>query len=341
MGTLRAEDPSLSVGVIKAAPFTMETNGIWTGHSIELWEQIAASNQWKFSYIEYPNLDAALAAVTAGDCQVLVGDISITSERIASMDFSQPYFRSGLQIMIVEDRPHTFGRLFSQILELGHLRILWVAGVVVRVFTLVVTLFERRHNPDFPKKWRDGLADAFYNVISVSLTGKSVYKGFPGVLGRLVMVFWMLLGLFVVAYVTSSITSTMTIEQLQGHINGPDDLPGKTIGVLAGTMAVDYARDHGIQFIPYQSMDDAVKALTQHEVAALVNDAPVLQYYDYQHPLVPITEVGPLFDPHTYGFALPKDSELRVPINKTLLSLSESGFLRQLGKRYFGQVFQQ
>lgn len=335
-----AQNESLKVGVVPSPPFTMQQDGIWAGHTIELWEKITEVNKWSFHYVAYPSVEAALAAVTKGDCDVVVGDTSITSQRMTQMDFSQPFFRSGLQIMVVQDRPHTFGRLFGEIFELGHLRILWIAAGVVVIFTLVVTIFERRHNPDFPKAWHDGIAEAFYNVISLTLTGKSVYKGFPGVLGRLVMVVWMLLGLFVVAFVTSSITTTMTIEQLQGHINGPQDLPGKTVAVLSGTTGVDYARNHGIQYLAYDSMDAAVNALTRQEVAAIVSDAPILQYYDYQHPKLPITEVGPIFDPHNFGFALPKDSPLRLPMNEALLSILESGYLQQLGKCYFGDAFQ-
>jgi len=330
----------LKVAVIQSPPFTEFSGGVWTGYAVDLWEKIAEMNQWAFTYTEFPTPEAALAAIQAGKIQVLVNDTDITSERQRVMDFSHPFFRSGLQIMVVEDRPRTFGRLASEILGLGNLRILWIAGGVVAVFTVLVTLFERRHNPDFPKKWADGFADAFYNVISVTLTGKSVYKGFPGVLGRLVMVGWMLLGLFVVAYVTSSITTAMTVEQLQGRINGPKDLPGKTVGVLEGDPGQIYAAREGLQFMVYSGMDAAAAALVHGELQAIVADAPILQYYDRTHPRLPITEVGVIFDPHTDGFALPKNSALRVPLNEALLSLSENGYLDDLGKRYFGTVFQ-
>lgn len=338
---LFAQEAPFKVAVVASAPFTASTDGVWSGYAIDLWEKIAEMNQWTFSYTEFSTPEAALAAVESGQCEVLVSDVTITSARQTQMDFSHPFFRSGLQIMVVEDRPHTLGRLLGEILSLGNLRILWfVAGLVV-IFTVLVTLFERRHNPDFPKKWADGLADAFYNVISVILTGKSVYKGFPGVLGRLMLVVWMLIGLFVVAYVTSSITTTMTVEQLRGHIGGPKDLPGKTIGVLVGDPGRDYAQREGLQSITYPNMDAAAAALVKAEIQAIVADVPVLQYYDKSHPQLPITEVGPIFDPHTDGFALPKGSPRRVPLNAALLSLNETGYLGDLGKRYFGTVFQQ
>lgn len=336
----QTQDGSLKVAVIQSPPFTESAGGVWSGYAIDLWEKIAGMNQWSFAYTEFPTPEAALAAIESGEAQVLVSDVSITSARQKVMDFSHPYFRSGLQIMVTEDRPRTFGRFFEEVLNLRYLHILWIAAGVVVIFTVLVTLFERRHNPDFPKKWSDGLADAFYNVISVTLTGKSVYKGFPGVLGRLVMVGWMLLGLFVVAYVTSSITTTMTMEQLSGHINGPKDLPGKTVGVVEGDPGQEYVEKHGLQNFAYSDMEAAARALVKNQIPAIVGDATVLQFFDRTHPLLPITEVGVIFDPHTDGFALPKGSPLRIPLNEALLSLNESGYLEDLGKRYFGTEFQ-
>ena len=84
----------------------------------------------------------------------------------------------------------------------------------------------------------------------------------------------------------------------------------------------------------------AVGVLMRGEAVAIVSDAPILQYYDNQHPKIPITEVGPIFDPHNYGFTLPKNSPRLLPINEALLSILESGYLQALGKSYFGDVFQ-
>lgn len=42
--------------------------------------------------------------------------------------------------------------------------------------------------PSFQKPARRGVAEAFYYVVTLALTVKSAYKGFPGTLGRLVMV---------------------------------------------------------------------------------------------------------------------------------------------------------
>jgi ABC-type amino acid transport substrate-binding protein len=177
-------------------------------------------------------------------------------------------------------------------------------------------------------------------VISLALTGKSTYKGFPGVLGRLVMVVWMILGIITVAYVTSSITSSMTLEKLGNRISGPEDLPGKTVAVVTGSTAQHYLREKGVTIYPKKDLASAVEALLQRHASAVVDDAPVLQSYDFNHPELPITEVGPVFAPQNYGFALAIGSPLRIPLNQALLDLGESRTLTGIFHEYFGSIYQ-
>jgi ABC-type amino acid transport substrate-binding protein len=170
--------------------------------------------------------------------------------------------------------------------------------------------------------------------------GKSSYKGFPGVLGRLVLVCWMVASLFVVVYVQGVFSASMTADLLQGHIHGPDDLANKMVGVVDGTQSESYAREHNLDYAAYPSLDAAVAALVKGRTQCLLGDAPVLQYYDYTHPRAPIHEVGPVFQPVNYGFAVPMSSPLREPINLALLHLSEIGDLDLLGRKYFGESYQ-
>jgi len=256
------------------------------------------------------------------------------------VEFTQPFFRSGFQIMVPEARPHSVARLGEDLLDILKTEIFWYVAAAVIVLTGFVFLFESRHNPDFPKQKREGLAEAFYYVISLALTGKSTYKGFPGVLGRLVMVAWMILGIITVAYVTSSITSSMTLEKMGNRISGPQDLPGKTVAVVKGSTAEHYLRDKGVTIFPVADIAAAVDALLRRKAAAVVDDAPVLQSFDFSHPEIPITEVGPVFAPQNYGFALAIGSPLRIPFNQALLDLEESRSLTGIFREYFGSVYQ-
>ena len=340
LGTNGVEADPVRVAVAGDSPFVITTDGIYSGLAVEIWQQIALLNSWESQIISYPDALTAGKAVAAGEADILVSDVPITSGNLKLMDFSQPYFRAGLQIMISDARPHTMARLMEDLGSWFHLKVFWALAGAVVLMTVGVTLFERKHNPEFPTTWHAGLAEAFYYVISLTLTSPSVYKGFPGVLGRLMLVFWTALGVITVAYLTSSITTAMTVERLQSHISGPQDLPGKKVGTAKGSKAIDYLGRHNINTNVYPTLDEAVKALQRDEVRAVVASAPILQYFDNNHPTLPITEVGPVFFPYNYGFALQPGSPLRHPLNATLLRLQESGALLDLGRKYFGAVHQ-
>lgn len=329
----------LRVGLAGEDPFVIK-GPPYSGATIDIWEKIAAANTWTFQYTTFPNVDAGIEGVASGKADILLGNISITKNRLVQVEFSQPFFRSGFQIMVSEARPHSVARLGEDLLDILKLQLFWYLVGAVLVFTFFVFLFERRHNPDFPKTKPEGMAEAFYYVVTLALTGKSAYKGFPGILGRLVMVAWMILGIITVAYVTSSITSTMTLEKLGSVISGPQDLPGKTVAVIEGSAAEHYMRDKGITTFPANDLASAVNALLERQAAAVVDDAPVLQSYDFSHPQLPITEVGPVFAPQNYGFALAIGSPLRLPLNKALLDLEEAGTLNKIFRSYLGSIYQ-
>jgi polar amino acid transport system substrate-binding protein len=40
-----------------------------------------------------------------------------------------------------------------------------------------------------------------------------------------------------VAYFTAGLTATLTVQQIQGVINGPEELPGRRVGTTRGSTA--------------------------------------------------------------------------------------------------------
>jgi ABC-type amino acid transport substrate-binding protein len=334
---IRAEQAPLHVALAGAPPFVMEKNGVPVGFAIDLWQDIATEHGWQFSYKTYDTMSAALDAVAKGECDILVGNTSITSERETRVEFSQPFYRSGLQIMVSEERGKV-ARFLGKFLDLQNLEVLMGIVLMVIIFTIVIEAFERRHNPDFPKTRAAGFAEAFYYVMGL-VTGKSSYKGFSGVLGRLVLVCWMIASLFVVSYVTGVIASSMTADALN-KIKNPSDLRDRMVGLIGGSESEDYARESNLDYVAYRDMDTAVAALVKGKVECLIGDAPVLEYYDFTHPRIPIHEVGPVFQPVNYGFAMALNSPLREPINVSILRLLETVFFDELGRKYFGESYQ-
>jgi hypothetical protein len=78
-----------------------------------------------------------------------------------------------------------------------------------------------------------------------AIMGKILVPAGEALVGRLIALGWMLGGIFLVALFTSTLTATMTMEQIQGNIHGPRDLAGRTIGCQAASVAVAAVRQRG------------------------------------------------------------------------------------------------
>ena len=335
--SLFAAQQSLRVGVAGQPPF-INAESTPTGAAVDIWEKIAAENGWGFGYTRFNSIENGLQAITDGSIDILVGNGPINKDNLARVEFSQPFFHSGLQILTTDNQKTLQSRLIGDIKDLAKLEIFWIILGGILMLTTAVFFFERKHNPDFPKGHKEGVAEAFYYVMTLALTGKSVYKGFPGVLGRMVLLLWVLLGIISVAYVTSSITSAMTVEKLSNAIEDARDLQRKTVAVIADSPGEIYVKTKGIDEIPVKDIDEAVKELLAKRADAVVADAAVLQSFDFNNPRLPLRVVGRVFQVENYGYAMPIGSPLRMPLNRELAKMQESQQIHTILAGYFGEA---
>ena len=140
-----------------------------------------------------------------------------------------------------------------------------------------------------------------------------------------------------IAQLTATVTSSQTVQRLQSSIRGPDDLPGKTIASVPGTIAGDYLDQRGLPFVRVKDGPDGIRMLAQGEVQAVVFDAPTLQYWAAKQGEGIVQVVGPVFRLGKYGIALVEGSALRKPINEALLGMYDDGTYEQLRAKWFAQ----
>src|SRR3982074_2810530 len=81
-------------------PFSFTENGKLMGFSIDLWEAVAKEAGFQFEMQSVETVPQMLDALKNRQADVAIAAISITAERHAFMDFSQPYYDSGLQILV-------------------------------------------------------------------------------------------------------------------------------------------------------------------------------------------------------------------------------------------------
>lgn len=327
----------LRVGYYLSPPFVMETDGELSGMAVELWEALAAHLGLEGVYEEYETIRALVDAAAAGRIDVALTNLTITEDRAERIDFTHPWFDAGLRIMVAEDQSAGFWDVMAGLEAAGHLRAYaWLAFVIV-VATVLVTLFDRHFDKDFPRGWRDGIAEGFYTVMSVATSGRTPSrKNLFGWIGRIWQGIWLVCGIGVLAYVTSSVTSVMTTLSVTNHISTVADLLGRTVGVFTGSVAERYAVESGLGRRSFAHVENAVQALNEGRIAAIIGDAPVLEYYTHTHD-EPVSVVGAIFEPDKYGFGLQLNSDLTRPLTVAIIGAHERGLIEELKVRHFGE----
>ena len=342
-GTASAQDQpakrSVIVGTHVSPPFVMygSEGDEPSGMAIDVWRLAADQLGVTSEYRRYPTFRALLDAAAAGEVDIAANNVTITKTRAERVDFTQPWFDSGLRIMVNESRGVGFWSVVEGLSDAGFLRAYLWLGLVILAATILLTLFDRRFNASFPRRWREGTAESFYTVMSVATSGRMPSRpNLFGWAGRIMQAFWLVCGIAVLAYVTSSVTSVMTALTLTNQIHNLSDLHDKHVGVADGSVAEEFMTEQGFGITEYEDIDSLVKALMDNEVDAVVDDAPVLEYYANSHPDEPLDIVGPLFRRDKYGFALPPDSALEGRVTLEILGSIEKDEIEALRLRYFG-----
>jgi polar amino acid transport system substrate-binding protein len=316
---------TLVVGTKEAPPFSMKgEDGSWTGISIDLWREIAAELNLPFEFRE-TDLPGLLKGVADGSLDLAVAALTVTSEREKILDFTHPFFHTGLGIAVPHKTrkpwlavfrsfftfpvPHLIGGLFLFLILIGFL--IW--------------RFEHKTNPSqFGHGTKEGIgAGIWWSAVTLTTVGYGD-KAPVTLMGRILALFWMIIGIAVVAVLTAHITSNLTLTQLATPVKGVEDLIRLRVGSVAETTSSLFLKQNQIPFYSYKTTSEGLRAVDEGKIDALVHDKPILLYL-IRHAYPGNLEVLPVtFLPQDYGFALPQKSPLREPINCALLEIIDS-----------------
>lgn len=336
------DSPTLRVATMALEPFVEYQNRAYLGFSIELWDLIAQEMGVTYELYGVNSVAKLLDEVERGVADLATAGIGITAQREQNLNFSHPFFESGLQILVADTGQGGISAslevLRSIVFAPRLLRIIGGLLVVLLIAAHIMWLSERRHNPEFPKGYFEGIWEAFWWSAVTATTVGYGDKTPKGIIGRLFGLIWMFAGLFVLAYFTAGITTIFTVQELRGGLRGPQDLPGKRVATIERSAAAEYLERQGIASLHFENREAAYEALQGGDVDAIVYDAPVLQHYAATEGKGRVKLAGLVFQEQNYGIALPPNSPYREPINLALLELMESGKYRELYDKWFGAV---
>lgn len=310
---------SLRVAVKQAPPFAVRgADGSWSGTSIELWRAIADELDLRYELHE-TSLDDMLAGVAEGRYDVAVAALTVTSEREEIMDFTHPFHTTGLAIAVSSQREPYWRGVLQTVFSLVFLKLIGALALIQLCVGTLVWMLERRANPEqFPNEVRRGVPTGFWWATVTMTTVGYGDKAPKSTLGRVVALVWMLASMVIIASVTATIASALTIERLDARISGPEDLHRFEVGVIAGTTGASFLREEKIVTHSYADAHAALDALSAREIDALVWDAPLLHAAMVEHPQWRIELVPGVFQRQDYAIAVGEGSPLREAINRVL-----------------------
>lgn len=326
-------------------PFVIEDGaGELSGFSVDLWRAIAKESGLKSRFQVYETLPELLGAVQAGKNPVGIAATSVTADRERVVEFSQPMFRAGLQIMVPAGQSGGANVLRS-VFSLGLLEAIGTVLLALLVPAHVAWFIHRctpKSTWNISRAYWPGIVEAFYWSGEKMIGTASGAPG--GAFGRAFNNIWSFLCVMVLASLTALIASALTVSTLESAINGPNDLAGKRVASVRGSTASAYLHELGASVADYPNFADAVAALERSNVrsgqwapVALVYDAPIVLYFLNYDSDRKFRAVGPPFRAENYGIAFPLDSNIRHVVNTALLKLNENGTYDQINEKWFGK----
>jgi polar amino acid transport system substrate-binding protein len=321
-------------------PMVVDRGGSLTGFSIDLWNEISDRLRLRTTYQPAPDVGALLAEVRNGKVDLGIAAISITAARETEFDFSQPMMNAGLQIMVrgagKDGDSNPLKDLLSLLFSWTSLAWLGIAALLVLIPAHVIWYLERDH-PHGIIPTRDYIPGIFYALYWAAGTLATQAESAPKHwIGRVVALLWMFTGVVFVALYTAQLAATLTVQQISGGINGPDDLAGKRVATTRGSTAANVVRGLGAQVVEVGQITEAYQALERKTVDAVVFDAPVLLYYAATEGKGKVATVGAPFRKEDYGIVFPRGNPLRNDVNVTLLRMREDGTYQRLYDKWFG-----
>ena len=329
-----AQDNVLEIMTVTRPPFSMVEGGVDTGFSVDLWTAVAKELSIDFRFNRVESFSDMLAAVESEQADGAIANISITAARERVMDFTQPIFSSGLQIMVPFEQSNT--TILSIILRRDFLLAIVAAFALLFGGGMVMWAFERRHQSYFDKPASEAMFPSFWWALNLVVNGGFEQLAPRSFFGRIFGTLMVISSLFIVSIFVAKITATLTVDAIQNNVSGINDLYDKRVGTIENSTAANFMDNRDMRYVRYAGLQELIDGFEAGELDAVIFDAPILAYYANTTGSDKAMMIGRVFLPENYGMVLPERSALREPINRALLMLRESGRYDALIRKWFG-----
>ncbi|XP_022131338.1 glutamate receptor 2.8-like [Momordica charantia] len=293
-----------------------------------------------FDYFPFDGAyDELIMKVHDGFFDGAVGDITIVANRSQYVDFTLPFTESGVS-MVVPTQSNSKNRawVFLKPLTLD----LWITSFCFFVFMgFVVWILEHRINEDFrgPPSHQIGTSLWFSFCTMVFAQRETLISN----LARFVVVIWFFVVFILTQSYTASLTSLLTVQQLQPSITDINELMKRQpwVGYQEGSFVLGLLRSVGFKNLrPYASPDELHKFFKRGSsnggFDAAFDEIPYIKLFLSKFP-DKYTMSDPIYKADGFGFAFPMGSPLVADISRQVLNVTESEKMNQIQKKWLGE----
>ncbi|XP_034682430.1 glutamate receptor 2.7-like isoform X1 [Vitis riparia] len=320
-----------------------------TGFSIAVFDAVMAALPYavpyEYSPFQTPDGDPAgdyndlIYQVYLQKYDAVVGDTTILANRSLYVDFTLPYTESGVSMIV----PIVDGRRKNAWVFLKPLTWdLWVTSSCFFVFIgFVIWVLEHRVNKDFRGPRSHQVGTIFWFSFSTLVFAQK--ERIVNNLARFVVIIWLFVVLILTQSYTASLTSMLTVQQLNPTITDINELikKGERVGCQHASFVheflIKWMKFDESKLVIYESPEKLDELFSKGGIAAAFDEIPYMKIFLAKY-CSKYTAVGPTYKFDGFGFVFPKGSPLVADVSRQVLNVTEGAKMLQFEKAWFGQT---
>lgn len=325
--------PKLKIGIKAAPPFVNIEKGDYTGLSVDLWRNIAEKNGFVYEFKTY-DLVGLLNALEQKEIDICISPLSVTSQRMEQIDFTQPYFISNLAIAYSPNQNNKILSFIRNFFSINFLKAILILFLIIFVFGFLFWLLEKNKNDQLESNWKGIGEGIWWSAVTMTTVGYG--DRYPVTKwGKLISIIWMFTAIIIISGLTAGITSALTINQLENEELSFKKLKQKKIATIDGSISANFLSEQNIDFQKVKDVETGLKQLLSCKVDAFLYDKAIVQYYIHAMDLddeILVAHQG--LNSNYYAFALPQNHVLFKKINLSLIKSIENPNWKTILDRY-------
>ncbi|KAL8063634.1 hypothetical protein ABFX02_01G039600 [Erythranthe guttata] len=278
--------------------------------------------------------------VYLGNFDVAVGDVTIVANRSQYVDFTLPYTESGVSMVVpIKDDKSKNAWAFLKPLTWQ----LWLTSFCSFVFVgFLIWVLEHRINEDFRGPFWHQVGMVFWFGFSTMVFAHK--ERVISNLARFVLIIWFLVVLILTQSYTASLTSMLTVQQLQPTVTDVAELikNNEYIGYQMGSFVfgllknMNFDENRLLAFNSTEELDELFsKGSRNGGIAAAFDEIPYMKLFLAKY-CSKYTMVGPTYKTDGFGFVFPIGSPLVPDVSRGILNVTESKKMIDIEKKWFG-----